>query len=236
MILSLKRINAIFIKDWKDLLKNSYILSTFAMPILFAAMLGRMDAEGPAVYTLPINLALVICGAFIQAAMVAEEKEKNTLRSLLLSPANIGEVFIGKSALSAVVTIIAVALTISISDFQVPDLSLFLLVVLLNIIIFISIGTALGLVSRSVMETTIIGIPVLAVFGMGSMVKGMFENDFLLELVSYLPSEQLNTVAIELNNGGGMTAIQDNLLVLLVWAVISIAVCVITFKKRRFDK
>lgn len=236
MISSMKRVQAIFIKDYKDLLKNAYILSTFAMPILFAAMLDRMGAEGPSVYTMPINLALVICGAFIQAAMVAEEKEKNTLRVLLLSPANTVEVFIGKSALSSIITIISIGLAIAISDFQVSHFPLFTLGILLNIIIYITIGTVLGLLSRTVMETTIVGIPVLAIFGMGSMFKGMIESNVMLKIIDYLPSEQLNAMAIELNDGGGIGATQNNLYILLVWGIISIALCFIIYRKQRFDK
>ena len=41
MTFSLKRVQAIFLKDWKDLLKNSYILFTMAIPLAFAAWLGR---------------------------------------------------------------------------------------------------------------------------------------------------------------------------------------------------
>lgn len=76
MIFSFKRVNAIFIKDWKDLQRNSYILFTLAIPLVFAAMLGRMNAATDVLSTYPINLALIIAGAFIQAAMVAEEKRK----------------------------------------------------------------------------------------------------------------------------------------------------------------
>lgn len=121
MTFSFKRVNAIFIKDWKDLQRNSYIIFTLAIPLVFAAMLSRMGEESAALNTYPINLALVIAGAFIQAAMVAEEKEKNTLRGLLLSPASTAEIFVGKSALSAVMTILVIIGSIFLSDYKVPS-------------------------------------------------------------------------------------------------------------------
>ena len=46
-------------------------------------------------------MALVMVGGFVQAMLIAEEKEKHTLRVLMLSPASSVEVFLGKSLLTA---------------------------------------------------------------------------------------------------------------------------------------
>lgn len=236
MMLSLKRINAIVIKDWKDLFKNSYILLTMSMPILFAYMLAKLDANNPLVNTMPINLALVISGAFIQAAIVAEEKEKNTLRGLLLSPAKNTEIFIGKSALTTIITSISIIIIMLIIDFEISNSPLLLVSLILNLVIYISIGTYLGLVSKTVMETTIIGIPVMAIFGMASMLKEIISNESILFVIDYLPSEQLNSIALKLDKGGQFNDISENILTLCIWATISIAFCFFTYKKRSFDK
>ncbi|MBL5783293.1 ABC transporter permease [Bacillus sporothermodurans] len=224
-----------FIKDWKDLQRNSYIIFTLAIPLVFAAWLSRMG-EGDGIFsTYPINLALVIAGAFIQAAMVAEEKEKNTLRGLLLSPASTVEIFVGKSALSAVMTIVVIIGSIFLSDFKVPSPLLFAVSVLLGLVFYIAIGTILGLISRTVMETSIIGMPVLVVFGMSSMFKSMVENKTILKIIDYLPNEQLNTIWVGLSNGESFSGIIGNILILLVWAAISIVTTVVIFRKRRID-
>ncbi|WP_010529036.1 ABC transporter permease [Lentibacillus jeotgali] len=235
MQFSLKRVNAIFIKDWKDLQRNSYVIFTLAIPLLFAALLGRMG-EGNGVFsTLPINLSLVIAGAFIQAAMVAEEKEKNTLRGLLLSPANTVEIFVGKSALSAIMTVLVIIESIFLSEFKVPSPLLFIISVLLGLVFYIAVGTILGLLSRTVMETSIIGMPVLVVFGMGSMFKTMLENEFLLKVITYLPNEQLDMIWAGLANGENLSGIFENILILLVWVVLSVIATIIIYKRRRID-
>ncbi|MEK5520828.1 MULTISPECIES: ABC transporter permease [Heyndrickxia] len=235
MTFSFKRVNAIFIKDWKDLQRNSYIIFTLAIPLVFAAWLGRMGEEDGIFSTYPINLALVIAGAFIQAAMVAEEKEKNTLRGLLLSPASTVEIFVGKSALSAVMTIVVIIGSIFLSDFKVPSPLLFAVSVLLGLVFYIATGTILGLISRTVMETSIIGMPVLVVFGMSSMFKSMVENETFLKIIDYLPNEQLNTIWVGLSKGEGFSGIIGNMLILLVWAAISIVTTVVIYRKRRID-
>ncbi|PWA12308.1 ABC transporter permease [Pueribacillus theae] len=236
MTLSFKRVFAIFQKDWKDLLKNSYIIFTMAIPLIFAAWLGRIGTEDGFLHSLPISLALVISGCFVQAAMVAEEKEKNTLRGLLLSPASTTEILIGKSLLTAAVTIVIIIGSIFLSEFNVQSISLFSLLILLNLVTFISIGTILGLVSRTVMETSIIGMPVMLIFGMGSMFKTMIENETLLKILHYLPSEQFNEAWLSMSEGGSFGSIGNNLLILLVWCIVALVISFITYRRSSFDK
>ncbi|MED3724724.1 ABC transporter permease [Priestia filamentosa] len=234
MILSYKRIQAIFMKDWKDLMRNSYVLVTLALPLVFAVMYDRMGA-GEVGALFAINFAFVIAGAFIQSAMVAEEKEKNTLRGLLLSPASIIEVFIGKSLLSAFATILIIVGCILLSNYEIPSLGLFILLSLINIVTFIGIGTMLGLVSKTVMETSIIGMPILIVFGMASTIKAMIENETILNIIEYLPSEQFSAALIELSKGAELGDIIKNIAVLGAWAIVAVVATIITYKKRRFD-
>lgn len=235
MIFSFKRVNAIFIKDWKDLQRNSYILFTLAIPLAFAAMLGRMNDATDVLSTYPINLALIIAGAFIQAAMVAEEKEKNTLRGLLLSPASTLEILVGKSALSALMTIIVIIGSIIFSGYTVPSLLLFSLSTLLGLIFYLATGTILGLLSRTVMETSIIGMPVLVIFGMSSMFKPMVENATLVKIIEFLPNEQLNQIWFGLSGGKGITDLSMNFFILFLWVAVSFLLTIVIYKKRRFD-
>lgn len=235
MTFSLKRVNAILLKDWKDLLKNSYILFTLAFPLIFAVMIGKLGLDG-AFTTFPINFALVISGCFVQAAMVAEEKEKNTLRGLLLSPASTLEVLIGKSALSAIITIIVIIASVFLSGYQPPSILIFSLNVLLCLIIYITVGTLLGLLSRTVMETTIIGMPVLMIFGTGSLLKGLVDNKIFSKIISFLPNEQFDEILLELSKNGGLKDVINNLLILFVWVVVMLLITFYTYGKRRFDK
>ncbi|NBI29997.1 ABC transporter permease [Chengkuizengella marina] len=236
MTFSLKRVYAIFTKDYKDLLKNSYVLFGIALPILYAMMVNRIGDQDPYFNFLPINLALVVTGAFIQAAIVAEEKEKNTLRGLLLSPASTLEILIGKSVLSAVVTTLVILICIKLSGFVIVSLSLFALMIFLNLITYLAVGTMLGLLSRTVMETSIIGMPFMIVFGMMSNFKPLFNNEILLKGIDYLPSEQFTFAWIKIGEGGQFGDIIGELIVLTIWAVAAVVITIITYGKRRFDK
>jgi len=238
MTLSLKRIQAIITKDWKDLLKNSYILITILLPLGLAYMLSSIstDNSSSSLLIMPINVALVMTGAFVQASMMAEEKEKSTLRVLLLSPATTTEIMIGKSFLSAIITLIVVIASIFISGFEVPGLLYFSIMILLALVIFISFGTIIGLLSRTVMETSVIGLPVLVIFTYGSMLSEMIKNNTVTKLITYLPTEHFAAAIVSLSQNGGFAEIKWNLLNMLIWAIVSVIAAAIVYRKRRFDK
>ncbi|MFC7319828.1 ABC transporter permease [Halobacillus campisalis] len=232
-MISVKRIQAVVIKDYRDLLKNAYMLSTAVIPLFFALLLNQEGEVQTAAVFMPITLTMVIVGSFIQAAVIAEEKEKNTLRGLLLSPLNTAEIFIGKSVISAVSSLIMIVAVVLIGNIPLPDqMLLTAAAMLISLIIFISIGTILGLVSRTVMETSVIVIPVLFIFGMGDIFKTMIEAEWLIDAMSYLPDQQIGQLLLQLNNG---EAVGDHFLVLSIWAVASVFVTIYIYKKRRFD-
>src|SRR5699024_250988 len=105
MIFSFKRMNAIFQKDLKDLTKNIYVGTSLLMPVLIAFMYGGMEDISIDAHYLIINLTLVAVAFFVQSALIAEEREKNTLRGLMLSPATIPEILGGKSLVSLLMTL-----------------------------------------------------------------------------------------------------------------------------------
>lgn len=236
MTFSMKRVRAIITKDWKDLIKNSYILITIFLPLGFAAMLANMGAEDSSFVSMPINLALVMTGAFVQASMMAEEKEKSTLRVLLLSPASTLEIMIGKSVLSAVITLIVVIGSIFISGIHIPEFFYFSMMIVLSLIIFISLGTIIGLLSRTVMETSIVGLPILLIFSYGSMFTSMFDSDIVKTLITYLPTENFSAALLKLQQQGGFADVKWHLLNMLIWSIGTVVLAVFVYGKRRFDK
>ncbi|WP_339320346.1 ABC transporter permease [Paenibacillus sp. FSL R10-2734] len=237
MTFSIRRVSAIVVKDVKDLLKNSYIiLITIFLPLGLAAMLSRSDSDDASLLGTPINLALVITGAFVQATMMAEEKEKNTLRALLLSPATRMEIMLGKSFLSSLITILVVIGSIFLSKMQVPGFFYFSIMILLSLIIFISFGTIIGLVSRTVMETSIVGLPLLVIFTYGSLISTMLDNPVIKTFISYLPTESFSAALTSLEQNGGFSEIKWHLLNMLLWAIGSLVIAVIVYGKRSFDK
>ncbi|KOO43534.1 ABC transporter permease [Priestia koreensis] len=234
-MMSVRRMNAILIKDWKDLLKNSYILFTLAMPLVIAAWLGSKDYVNVYSAIIIVNLALVITACFVQAAMVAEEKEKSTLRGLLLSPASTIEILIGKSALSAILTILIITGSVLLGRISIPAVGMSILNMILCLIIYVLSGTLLGLLSRTVMETSIIGMPIMFLFGMGSIIKSVIDNETIKTFISYLPNDQFEQIWLALDKGKSFSDVGSHFLILVAWAIGVLVLTILVYRKRQFD-
>src|SRR5690606_39173865 len=96
---------AIFQKDFKDFSRNMAVSVVIIIPPILAAIYGRMGVDSIESHYMIINIAFSMVAAFVQCCLIAEEKEKNTLRGLMLSPASTGEILAGKSLLSFILTI-----------------------------------------------------------------------------------------------------------------------------------
>src|SRR5699024_3360922 len=109
--MNIQRIAAIFEKDLKDFMKNSMLVFLPFLPIFMAFIFSKTGENLEE--TLPAFLVYVVIGVtyggvacnFIMYSM-AEEKEKNTLRGLMLSPASFIDIIVGKSLVAACITFI----------------------------------------------------------------------------------------------------------------------------------
>lgn len=239
MSLSLHRLLAIINKEWKDSMKNPQILLMAGIPILMA-ILGKgraQTAEGAMdVFTMPLMVAIVTVGAFAQALMISEEKEKNTLRALMLSPASPMEVLLGKSAMTAAFTAIVIFVCTQITG--IPDLNFgfLILFVLIMLIISMAFGTIIGLISRTASETSIVGLPVLLIFIFGPMFGSSIDSAVIVKIVEMLPSYQFMLGLSDHVNGGGLEEVKGSLLNLVIWTAAAIVLTLIIYRSKSFDK
>ncbi|MFL1676404.1 ABC transporter permease [Paenibacillus dendritiformis] len=230
-----KRISAIVEKEWKDCFRNPVLLSTAVLPIIFAFLFRGREEVGTSVLAMPINMALTMTGAFVLAMMVAEEKEKHTLRVLMLSPARPFEVLIGKSVIAALMTVAAIILTLLIAD--TPALSPLALIILLvpSIVMYLAIGTLIGLLSRTSMETSFLGMPLLLLFLMGPMFGSLLNHPAVDLMISYLPTEQFSLACFKLWNGGTLADALPHAGIIVIWMAACLLLCYTTYRTKRYD-
>ncbi|GAB2570279.1 ABC transporter permease [Gracilibacillus alcaliphilus] len=231
MSFSIKRLMAIFQKDLKDLYRNLYVLSTVLLPLVFAFIYGRMDEVPAEIQFFLVSLTLSMVGTFLQCAIIAEEKEKNTLRGLMLSPATLPEILAGKSLVTVVITIVTLLLCIRMAGFNPDHIILVIVGIVLSLIFFLALGTWLGLVTRSVLEASVYVLPIMMIFGMSNMFIGLKEDYAFLQVLEYTPGLQLVEIA-------SLTDVSQSwkpLLIIFAWAAGAVILSVITFRKRSFD-
>lgn len=235
MNMSMRRIQAIFMKDYKEFSRNYAISITVLMPLFLAFFYNKSGADTIQVYFLTINMTLVLVTAFIQNCLIAEEKENNTLRSLMMSPASIADILIGKSALVFAISAAVLALTIYLLGYSPANVAILALALAVSVLFYIALGTICGLYTKTVMEASVAILPVMVIFSFGPMALGLTEKYPFLAVAEWLPSAQLILLAEGLETAVPMSDILLAFGVMAGWTFLAIAAAVMLYKKRMTD-
>ncbi|MFJ7951602.1 ABC transporter permease [Lysinibacillus sp. NPDC096418] len=235
MNLSMTRIQAIFMKDYKEFVRNYAVSIMALMPLILAFGFNKMGISDIQTYLMTINIVFSLVTAYVQCCLIAEEKEKKTLRSLMLSPATLGDILIGKSLFVLVLSSAVVALTVYLLGYKPANLLLLSIALLLSALFYIGIGTFCGLYTKTIMEASVIILPVMFIFIGGPMVFAMSEAYPILKIAEWLPSTQLSLLAEVLEGNYSSTDIIIPFVTILLWTILTWLVTAFFYKKRMVD-
>lgn len=235
MNVSLKRIQAILIKDYKEFSRNYAISVMILFPLLFALLYKSDGAEQATMYAFVMNFSLAMLTSFVQACLIAEEKERNTLRSLMMTPASMLDVLIGKSSLVFIISAAVLALATYIFGYDTSNMLVLVAALGISILLYTAIGTICGLYSKSLIEASLATFPVLIIFTMGSFALA-FEEDYpFLAVLRYLPSSQLSELLVAIEVGATTSETVMPLVIISIWTVVLTVISFILYKKRLMD-
>lgn len=217
MSISLKRARAIFVKDYKEFSRNYAVSIMLIFPIVLALLLRDVGSNLPGVFALILNLSFVLIPCFAQACLIAEEKEHNTLRSLMMTPATTMDVLIGKSTLVFVMSVVVLTAATYLIGYEPVHLGAFVAAIILSIILYTAAGTMCGLFSKTVLEASLSILPVAIVFS-GASGGALLVDDYpILKVLEYAPSSQL-VYFLEIKSTSLTTgALLKPLLIILAW-------------------
>ncbi|WOO38214.1 ABC transporter permease [Anaerocolumna sp. AGMB13020] len=241
MTISLRRIKALTKKEFKSFTKNSNVLLMCLLPIIFSILYtyiyGSSENGIPKlmVLLLCLNMNLIMCSSFTIAMLIAEEKEKNTLRTLLLSGVSALEFLFGKVVLTLILSTLTNILIYFICGIEVKYLGWFLLITTLVIISMIIIGALIGMFSKNQMSTSVVGMPVLLVFLLIPMMAEFNEN--VKKIAKFTPNYNMNVILSKVLDGGVLSS-QEILpfVSIFVWIVLTGVGFIITYNKVGIDK
>ncbi|MHA7966317.1 ABC transporter permease [Paenibacillus sp. CAU 1782] len=233
MNISLKRARAIFVKDYKEFSRNYAVSICLVFPIVFAFIFR--DSGTPVAFGFLLNFSFVIVTCLVQACLIAEEKERNTLRSLMMTPASTGDVLIGKSSLAFVMSAVVLAITTYLVDYQPASLWAFVVAVTLSIILYTAAGTICGLYSKSVLEASLSVLPVAAIFTGATGGALLVDRYPIFKVLDYMPSSQLVHL-LDLSSGYTTGDVLKPLLIILAWTLVLCIVAIILYQRRLKDE
>lgn len=236
MSISLKRIQAIFIKDYKEFSRNYAISITLMVPIMLALVFREIGSSAPEALGFLLNISFVLITCFVQACLIAEEKERNTLRSLMMTPSTTTDILIGKSLLVFVMSFVVLTIATLIFGYQPANFWVSLVAFILSILLYIAIGTICGLFSRTLLEASLSIIPVTIVFTAAPGRVLLDERFAMFKVLDYMPSSQLVHLLSISPASYSMGELVKPLIIILLWTVVLTILSVILYQRRLKDE
>lgn len=219
-------------KQLKDTLKNKTILIQFILlPLLTLIMENAIHVEGmPKLYFTKMFSVMYVGMAPLTsvAAIIAEEKEKNTLRVLRMANVKPWQYLLGVGVY--VWSICMLGAGVMATGFQGQDVAMYLLIMGSGFVISIVAGACIGIFAKNQMESTSLAMPVMMILAFLPMLA-MF-NRTIEKFAKFIFTQQLQVC---LNAMSFTNLSQETYLVLLINAVILIVLFCAAFKKKGLE-
>ena len=230
----MKNTAVIFRKQLSDTLKNKTILIQFLMfPVLVIIMENLVRIEDMPEHFFVKLFAVMFVGMApltCMSAIISEEKEKNTLRVLMMSNVRPAEYLAGVGAYVFVMCSAGMAVFAAAGGYSGNGLVRFIAVMSAGIILSELTGAVIGVFSRNQMTATSVTVPVMMIFSFLPMLS-MF-NDTVRNAARITYSQQIS----DLINGIGTSGISaESVIVIAVNAVIAAALFVIVYRRKGLE-
>lgn len=196
----MKHAIAIFKKQLKDTLKNKAVLIQFMMfPIMTLIMNNAIQLSD-----LPENFFVLLFAAMYVgmapliaiSAIIAEEKEQNTLRVLLMSNVRPSAYLIGAGSYVWLFCLLGSIVICFVGSYDAKERLLFLFIMSAGIFASLLLGAAIGTFSKTQMMATSLTVPIMIFFSFLPMIS-LF-NDTVAKFAKYTYSEQIRLALSEI--------------------------------------
>lgn len=189
----MKHAIAIFQKQLKDTVKNKAVLIQFIMfPIMTLIMNNAIQInELPENFFVLLFASMYIGMAPLTAisAIIAEEKEQNTLRVLLMSNVKPAAYLIGVGSYVWLSCLLGSTVICFAGSYTAKERFFFLLIMSVGILASLLLGAAIGTFSKTQMMATSLMVPTMIFFSFLPMLS-LF-NDTIAKVAKYTYSEQI---------------------------------------------
>lgn len=227
----MKNIGIIFRKTMKDTGKNIALLIQFVMfPLMAVIMENAIQLEDMPEHFFVGMFAVMHIGMAplnVTTAVIAEEKEKNTLRVLLFGGVRPAEYLIGIGGYIFSASMTGAVIFAVLGGYRGTEFMQFLLIMATGIIVSMLLGSVIGIWSKSQITATTIMTPVMMVFAFLPMLS-MF-NDTIAKIADIAYSQQIQLLLSGLASQTAPEA--KSLIVIAASAVIATAMFALAYRK-----
>ena len=225
------KIKALMKKDVKDIRRNSSAILMATLSVFFTILYRFLNLGGeqlPIEFVLSIGVLMNISmlPLSVIAMIIAEEKEKNTLRTLMLNNVSAGEFLISKALIVLVIAEAVNVLCFIFTQAPIP-FGTFLGVTVLTCVCMLLFGATVGVISKNQMSTGVMTAP-LAMLMLMPAIFGMADES-IQSVARFTPTFSM----LQLLFGEGNALF--NIAVIVVWTVAAAALFTVIYARKRLD-
>ncbi len=230
----MKNIKAVFIKQIIDTTKNKTVFIQFLMfPIMTVIMENAIKIENMPEYffvklfsVMFVGMAPLTC----MSAIISEEKEKNTLRALMMSNVKPWQYLLGTGAYIFIMCMAGTAVFAVLGGYTNTELSIFLFSMISGIILSEIIGAVIGIFGRNQMAATSLTIPIMMIFSFVPMLS-MF-NEGIEKIARIIYSQQISDI---INGIGASDLSTESIIVISANFVIALTLFAVVYRKKGLE-
>jgi ABC-2 type transport system permease protein len=138
-----------------------------------------------------LMLALTMTGVFVVPTLLVEEKERHTLKTILVSPASYSEVVVGKALAGLAYALLGAAILLALNDGLRGNVVAMVAAVLLGAVFLVEIGLLLGALFSTTAQVNTWSSVVMLVLILPTWLGGNLATEWLNTLVRLLPTYYL---------------------------------------------
>ena len=228
----MRNIGVIIKKQIKDTLKNKTVLIQFVMfPVLTLIFENAINIpDMPELFFTKLFSVMYMGMAPLVAvaSIIAEEKEKNTLRVLTMANVKAWEYLAGIGIY--VWTICMAGAGVMATTLSSGDIPFYLGVMAAGFIISIAIGACIGIIAANQMAATSLSLPVMLIFSFMPMLA-MF-NDKIEKIAGIFYTQQIRELLGNMTFDGIKT---ETMLVVAVNALLALSLFFAAFKRKGLE-
>lgn len=210
----MRKTATLFEKDLKDVVKNPTMLVCCLLPLGFIVFYSKVmggNVEGAEAqrsfdammlsYALLFSSAMVSTMATITA--IAEEKEKHTLRTLMLANVGPEQILLSRGLVALIAIAVVDAACYLVLGQPLAGLPAFLAIGVVGSVPIVLISLLLGLASRDQMSASLLSVPIMLV-GIAPMYSQFIDG--FSSIAPYLPTGGMDKLGALLADGALLTS------------------------------
>lgn len=233
---------ALLRKDLKMTLINKNTLIMLILPVVFAVMYGYIlpmtkDREAT-VYFIVIcqimNLAMTPIS--LLSMMVAEEKEKNTLRTLMLSDVSAEEFLLSKSLIALFLMTIVAIVDFFLLKGSMDFFAMYLIGGTLASLSLLFMGAMIGLLCKDQMSTGTLSAPFMILVMLPAIFSTMNSN--IHAIAQFLPTTAFIDLVMRQASGLPLVSLEGvmSLAVMIVWVGLCALAFNLVYRRKGIDE